>query len=102
MLTSAGCNVLDYLIEKPAGIVAADLNEAQLALLDLKLASLAALDHAAFFALWARSDAAVFEASYGHHSGHLGSSRAISGHLGSSRAASRSLGPSRVTSGSLL
>ena len=101
-IASAGCNVLDYLIEKPAGIVAADLNEAQLALLDLKLASLAALDHAAFFALWARSDAAVFEASYGHHSGHLGSSRAISGHLGSSRAASRSLGPSRVTSGSLL
>jgi len=63
-IASAGCNVLDYLIEKPAGIVAADLNEAQLALLDLKLASLAALDHAAFFALWARSDAAVFEASY--------------------------------------
>ena len=63
-ISSAGCNVLDYLIEGPKAIVAADLNIAQLALLDLKLACISHLDHATFFALWAKSDASVFAAHY--------------------------------------
>jgi hypothetical protein len=63
-ISSAGCNVLDYLIEGPKAIVACDLNVAQLAMLDLKLASIHHLEHAQFFALWARSDASVFAAAY--------------------------------------
>lgn len=64
-ISSAGCNVLDYLIENPKKIVAADLNEAQLAVLDLKLACLKAkMPHADFFALWGRSDPRVFQKWY--------------------------------------
>ena len=70
-ICSAGCNVLDYLVENPKAVVAADLNEAQLALLDLKLACLGddgdgggALTQAEFFALWGRSDRRVFDAHY--------------------------------------
>jgi hypothetical protein len=37
-ISSAGCNVLDYLIEGPKAIVACDFNQAQLAVLELKLA----------------------------------------------------------------
>jgi len=64
-ISSAGCNVLDYLLEKPKHIVAADLNEAQLAVLDLKLACIATqMPHSEFFALWGRSDPRVFERRY--------------------------------------
>ena len=63
-IASAGCNVLDYLIEKPKAIVACDLNVAQLAVLDLKLAAIQTLDHAPFFALWAKSDVTVFDEHY--------------------------------------
>jgi S-adenosylmethionine-diacylglycerol 3-amino-3-carboxypropyl transferase len=38
VLTSAGCNVLDYLIDNPSAIHAVDLNPRQNALLDLKKA----------------------------------------------------------------
>ena len=56
-ISSAGCNVLDYLLEKPKHITAVDLNEAQLAVLDLKLACVAAkMPQHDFFALWGRSD----------------------------------------------
>jgi hypothetical protein len=52
-ISSAGCNVLDYLLEKPKHITAVDLNEAQLAVLDLKLACVAAkMPQHDFFALW--------------------------------------------------
>ncbi|KAJ8603434.1 hypothetical protein CTAYLR_003964 [Chrysophaeum taylorii] len=64
-ISSAGCNVLDYLIEEPKLIVAADLNEAQLAVLDLKLACMKAkMPHSDFFALWGRSDPRVFDEWY--------------------------------------
>lgn len=63
-ISSAGCNVLDYLIEEPKAIVACDLNIAQLAMLDLKLACIRHLEHKDFFALWAQSDAAVFASKY--------------------------------------
>src|SRR5262245_26475846 len=38
MLTSAGCNALDYLLDRPAEIHAIDMNPRQNALLELKLA----------------------------------------------------------------
>jgi len=64
-ISSAGCNVLDYLVDGPRCVVAADLNEAQLAVLDLKLACLEAqLPRSEFFALWGRSNPQVFLDSY--------------------------------------
>eukprot|EP00939_MAST-03C_sp_MAST-3C-sp1_P000994 g994.t1 len=64
-ISSAGDNVLDYLCGDPKHIVAADLNEAQLALLDLKLACIeAGMPHEDFFALFGRSDPNVFATWY--------------------------------------
>lgn len=64
-ISSAGCNVLDYLIEKPKHITAVDLNEAQLAVLDLKLACIASkMPQTDFFALWGRSDPRIFTEYY--------------------------------------
>lgn len=64
-ISSAGCNVLDYLCDDPKAIVAADLNEAQLALLDIKLACIqAGMPHEDFFALFGRSDPTVFAKHY--------------------------------------
>lgn len=54
MITSAGCNALDYALDAPRAIHAVDLNPRQNALLDLKLAGIAALDHADFFELFGR------------------------------------------------
>ena len=45
VLTTGGCNVLDRLIDGPKHIVSADLNVAQNALLELKLACLRVLTH---------------------------------------------------------
>jgi S-adenosylmethionine-diacylglycerol 3-amino-3-carboxypropyl transferase len=45
MITSAGCNVLDYLLDAPAEIHAVDMNYRQNALLELKLAM---IQHAGF------------------------------------------------------
>ena len=38
VITSAGCNALDYLLDDPAEVVAVDVNPRQNALLELKLA----------------------------------------------------------------
>ncbi len=45
MITSAGCNTLDYLLDSPATIKALDINPKQSALLNLKLAT---FNHATF------------------------------------------------------
>ena len=52
VITSAGCNVLDYLLEEPSHIDAVDLNYRQNALLDLKLAGIAELRWPEFFAMF--------------------------------------------------
>ncbi|MEM7126752.1 MAG: BtaA family protein [Chloroflexota bacterium] len=60
VLTSAGCNTLDYLLDSPAEIHAVDVNPHQNALLELKLVALQELDHQSFFELFgkgAHSDA---------------------------------------------
>lgn len=52
VITSAGCNVLDYALDAPARIHAVDLNPRQTALLELKLAGIRGLDHHDFFQLF--------------------------------------------------
>jgi S-adenosylmethionine-diacylglycerol 3-amino-3-carboxypropyl transferase len=49
MLTSAGCNALDYLLDNPAEIHCVDLNPRQNALLDLKIAFFKAVHHEVLF-----------------------------------------------------
>lgn len=53
-ITSAGCNVLDYLLDGPAAISAVDVNFRQNATLALKLALFRAKDHRALFSLFGR------------------------------------------------
>lgn len=52
MITSAGCNALDYVLDEPNHIYCVDLNPRQNALLDLKKAALLNLDHACFFKMF--------------------------------------------------
>lgn len=52
VITSAGCNALDYALQKPARIDAVDANPRQNALLELKMAGIRALDFETFFSLF--------------------------------------------------
>ncbi len=52
VITSAGCNALDYALAGPARIHAVDANPRQTALLELKLAGIRRLDFDDFFALF--------------------------------------------------
>ncbi len=54
MLTSAGCNALDYLLDDCAEIHCVDLNPRQNAVLHLKIAFLEAGDHEALFEFFGR------------------------------------------------
>ena len=64
VLTTGGCNVLDRLIDGTKHIVAADLNAAQNALLELKLACLRVLTYEQFFQLFAQSNRRLFDSLY--------------------------------------
>src|SRR5258706_16323458 len=44
-ITSAGCSALNLLLEGPRQLICVDANPAQTALLELKLAAVATLDH---------------------------------------------------------
>ena len=63
-ISSAGCNVLDYLVTNPEHIVACDFNPSQLAILELKLASISCLEHAQFWELWSESNFVTFTSVY--------------------------------------
>src|SRR5215831_16596862 len=52
MITSAGCNALDYMIHDPAAIHCVDVNPHQNALLELKLAALETLRYDQFFEMF--------------------------------------------------
>lgn len=52
VITSAGCNALDYVLEGPARVFAVDMNPRQNALLELKIAAIRALDHPRFFQMF--------------------------------------------------
>ncbi len=49
VITSAGCNALDYLLDNPAAVHCVDINPRQNALLHLKIALLQSADHATLF-----------------------------------------------------
>jgi S-adenosylmethionine-diacylglycerol 3-amino-3-carboxypropyl transferase len=57
VITSAGCNALDYALAAPAQIFAVDANPRQTALLELKLAAIRRLEFGDFFAVF----------GHGHH-----------------------------------
>lgn len=54
MLTSAGCNALDYLLDQPAAIHCVDMNPRQNSLLQLKLRMIETLHYEDFFALFGK------------------------------------------------
>ncbi|HYR87093.1 MAG TPA: BtaA family protein [Terriglobia bacterium] len=54
MITSAGCNALDYLLRDPAEITCVDVNPHQNALLELKLAALERLPYERFSQMFGR------------------------------------------------
>ena len=58
VISSAGCNVLDYALLGPKRIHAVDANPRQIALLELKIAAIRALDYDDYFAIFGE----------GHHS----------------------------------
>jgi len=66
-ITSAGCNVLDYLLAEPRQIYAVDLNPYQNALLELKLAGIRRLDFDTFFALFGKGRHGEFRDIYFVH-----------------------------------
>jgi S-adenosylmethionine-diacylglycerol 3-amino-3-carboxypropyl transferase len=52
VITSAGCNALDYLLDGPASVHAIDANPRQNALLELKAAGIRTLDYEDFFKIF--------------------------------------------------
>lgn len=64
MITSAGCNALDYALDGPRRIDCVDMNPRQNALLELKIAGIRALSHAEFFALFGQGGVRDFAALY--------------------------------------
>jgi S-adenosylmethionine-diacylglycerol 3-amino-3-carboxypropyl transferase len=58
MITSAGCNALDYALMGPKRIFCIDVNPRQNALLELKLAGIRRLDYPDFFALFSQGQLA--------------------------------------------
>ncbi|WP_462322695.1 DUF3419 family protein, partial [Halochromatium sp.] len=64
VITSAGCNVLDYALVGPAAIHAVDANPRQNALLELKLAGIRRLEFDDFFAAFGHGHHPRFEHLY--------------------------------------
>lgn len=65
VITSAGCNALDYLIEGPRHVHAVDLNPLQNALLELKVAAIRALPYEDFFRVFGTGCAVDWSQLYG-------------------------------------
>ncbi len=64
VITSAGCNVLDYALEQPKHIYAIDMNYRQNALLELKMAGIRHLEFDEFFQLFGRGRMPGFRELY--------------------------------------
>jgi len=64
VITSAGCNVLDYALENPRRIHAIDMNPKQNALLELKIAGIKHLEYEEFFQIFGRGRIAEFKDIY--------------------------------------
>jgi S-adenosylmethionine-diacylglycerol 3-amino-3-carboxypropyl transferase len=67
VITSAGCNVLDYALQGPAAIHAIDANPRQNALLELKLAAIRGLEFDDFFRIFGDGYHARFRDIYRRH-----------------------------------
>src|SRR5262249_11430693 len=65
VITSAGCNALDYLLAGAGEVNAVDVNPIQNALLELKCAAIRSLDHESFFELFGRGVAPRARQLYG-------------------------------------
>ncbi len=63
-ISSAGCNVLDYLLDGPRRIHAVDMNPRQNALLELKAAGIRHLDFETFFSLFGQGHFPKFPKVY--------------------------------------
>jgi S-adenosylmethionine-diacylglycerol 3-amino-3-carboxypropyl transferase len=64
VISSAGCNALDYALDAPARIHAVDANPRQNALLELKIAAIRRLEYEDFFAIFGDGYHPRFEALY--------------------------------------
>ena len=64
MITSAGCNVLDILLDIPESIHTADINFRQNALLELKIAAIKYTDHEILFELFGNGRFKDFRSLY--------------------------------------
>ncbi len=64
VITSAGCNVLDYALQEPKHIYAVDMNPRQNALLELKIAGIRNLDFETFFQMFGRGKLPECESVY--------------------------------------
>ncbi|CAF4201719.1 unnamed protein product, partial [Rotaria sp. Silwood2] len=51
-ITSAGCNILTYVLQKPKHIYAIDRNPCQNAILELKIACIKELDFSTYWKIW--------------------------------------------------
>ncbi len=67
VITSAGCNALDYALEAPRRIHAVDANPRQNALLELKIAGIRRLDFDDYFAIFGEGYHAKFAELYRTH-----------------------------------
>ena len=64
VITSAGCNALDYALSFPSHVHAVDINPLQNALLELKLAAIRTLSHEDCFDLFGKGHSTRWEAIY--------------------------------------
>ncbi len=64
MITSAGCNALDYALAGPKQVIAVDVNPRQNALLELKLAGIRTLEYEEFFDLFGRGQSDAWGSLY--------------------------------------
>lgn len=64
MITSAGCNALDYLLDDPAEIHAIDMNFRQNAVLELKLGLIRKGDHGGLFELFGKGSSSRYRELY--------------------------------------
>jgi S-adenosylmethionine-diacylglycerol 3-amino-3-carboxypropyl transferase len=66
VITSAGCNTLDYALCAPNHVYAVDMNPRQNALLELKIAAIRTLDFDTFFEMFGRGRIEGFDGLYRH------------------------------------
>jgi S-adenosylmethionine-diacylglycerol 3-amino-3-carboxypropyl transferase len=64
VITSAGCNVLNYLLAKPQRILSVDANPRQTALLELKISGIKRLEFEDFFAIFGHGSHSKFSNIY--------------------------------------